>query len=61
MNTRKLNIYISSLGLTDDWKTAKEISSFFSRKENMRGDIKLALAQLKERIGVNIRFRELNK
>jgi len=61
INTHRLNGYVSNLGLTDDKRTAMEISAFFSKAANMRGDIKLELPKLMERIGVNIRFKENNK
>ena len=59
--THMLAYIVKSLSLQSDAKTRKEIAAFFSRKENMRDDIKRSVKQTLEYIDANIKFMEINR
>ncbi len=58
--THMLKSYVADLRAADDEGTLSEIRSFFSKKENVRNDIKKDIAQTLETIEINMRFVEKN-
>ncbi|MDE1846219.1 MAG: M1 family metallopeptidase [Candidatus Micrarchaeota archaeon] len=58
--THMLPRYVENLSITKDEKAYSEIRSFFSKKANVRDDIRLGILQTKERIEANMRFAKRN-
>ncbi len=58
--THMLARYVDNMGLMYGQEALSELSSFFSRKENRRDDIKRSIAQLLERVEVNTSFMKAN-
>ncbi|MCL5427837.1 MAG: M1 family metallopeptidase [Candidatus Marsarchaeota archaeon] len=58
--THLLSYFVDNLGAVVDEKTLKDITSFFAKKQNRRGDITRALAQANEIARINIRFMKEN-
>ena len=54
--THLLKAYVVNLRAAQDTGTLSEIRNFFSKKENVRNDIKKDIAQTLEGIEINIRF-----
>ena len=58
--THLLPRYVANMSSLSDLKARAEISSFFSRKSNMRGDLKQQLSKTLEVIAVNAKFMAKN-
>lgn len=58
--THFLDNYVANLGIINDEKSLKDIRAFYSRKENMREDIKTEKGRTLELIEANIRFNAFN-
>lgn len=56
-----LDNYVGYLGCLDDEKSLKEVKEFFSKKSNMRDDLKTEVPRTLELIEANIRFKEFNE
>lgn len=58
--THILSRYVDNMSFMQGSEALKELSAFFSRKENRRDDIKRSIAQLLERVEVNTNFMKNN-
>lgn len=59
--THMLSRYVDNLAVLRTREDLKAVKSFFSKKENMREDLRQALANTLEEIESNIQFMEANK
>ena len=60
VGTHMMDRFVENLSSTCTTKRRKDIAAFFSRKDNVRGDIKLTIQQTLERIDANINFMKKN-
>ena len=58
--THMMDRYVDNLAAANDARTAREVKAFFSRKENMRSDIRNALDKTLEIMEINSRFVKYN-
>ena len=60
VGTHMLPRYIENLSMCSSKKQYSKVVSFFGKKGNLRGDIKISLQKTLERIKANSAFRSKN-